>query len=194
MTEKFNPPNGLTSDEVCEILYRTAEKIVRKNKYYVFGYNSEDDIIQQGVFEALRCIARGKYKPELFVREGRDNSPQSCLERFMSVHINNRLFNYHRDNSRRSTANSYPANETKYNLMHPLSLDETFLENAEINSIDVIHYHDILLRIKRDLSRTPDLLNDFYRVVDGVTLPQQRKLRLKERIQEILDAEEKESQ
>lgn len=194
MTEKFNPPNGLTSDEVCEILYRTAEKIVRKNKYYVFGYNSEDDIIQQGVFEALRCIARGKYKPELFVREGRDNSPQSCLERFMSVHINNRLFNYHRDNSRRSTTNSYPANETKYNLMHPLSLDETFLENAEINSIDVIHYHDILLRIKRDLSRTPDLLNDFYRVVDGVTLPQQRKLRLKERIQEILDAEEKESQ
>jgi hypothetical protein len=50
------------------------------------------------------------------------------------------------------------------------------------------------MRIKRDLSKTPDLLNDFYRVVDGVNIPQQRKLRLKDRIKEILNGQEKESQ
>jgi hypothetical protein len=190
----FNPPEGLTRDQVGEILQRIATKVVRKNKSYIFGYNSEEDIIQQGVIFGIICMARGKYRPELFLREDRDNSPQSCLERFMSVHINHRLFNYRRDNSRRNVETSYPANDMKYNLMHPLPLDEAFIANSDSHSIDIIHYHDTLMRIKKDLSKTPDLLNDFYRVVDGVNIPQQRKLRLKDRIKEILDGQEKESQ
>lgn len=191
-TLKFIPPTGLTSEQVAEVLFRVAERVVRKHKSYVFGYNSEDDIIQQGVFEGIRCIARGKYKPELFIRDGKDNSPVPCLERFMSVHIKNRLFNYKRDNSRRNVKNSYPANETKYNLMHPLQLSEALIENPQLSSLDIIHYHDILVRIKNDLSKTPDLINDFYRIIDGVNIPQQRKTRLKERVREILYGEEKE--
>jgi hypothetical protein len=45
----------------------------------------------------------------------------------------------------------------------------------------------MIVKIKSVLSATPEILTDFYRVMDGAFVPPQRKLKLRQRIREILE-------
>ncbi len=186
MTEtklKFESPPGLSPEKTVEILQSISETLAER---YLFGHSvSFDDLVQQGILEGLECIASGLYKPEKYYRKDIENSPEICLRRFMSRHIRNRLSNYKRNNSRRGPENKI----SKHDLLHTLTLDENLNGKNDNHEMDVCN-NELIKKIKSQLSKTPDMLNDFYRLMDGANLQSQRKLKLQDKIREILAGEE----
>lgn len=159
----------MTQEQIGKLLEKVATRIVMKNPgKYVFGYNSVEDIIQQGVYKGLEIIAEGKYKPEKYLKGNGADSPETSMMRFMSVHIRRRLINYKRDNMRRE--------------MGAVNLGDYEGPGVEHE----IENQEMVEKVKRGLSNTPGVLSDFMRMLDGLSLPAQRKELVREKVWEIL--------
>jgi hypothetical protein len=170
-------PDGMTETQVVAVLTRVSARIA-KHKKYVFDGHEEFDIVQRGIYEGLRIIAKGKYNPS----RGKGGSPEESLERFMSVHIRRRLSNYKRDMLRKNNAGG------ELGIRNPLSLTDFPVVDKEIpDSAEELTHREMIVKIKSVLSATPEILTDFYRVMDGAFVPPQRKLKLRQRIREILE-------
>lgn len=169
-------PDGLAESAVVEILTRVSRRIANHKKYVFDGHEIED-IVQRGVYEGLLVIASGKYN----ILRGRGGSPEENLERFMSVHIRRRLSNYKRDMMRKNNAGGGRG------IINPVSLTDIVVDGESPDHADEILHGEMLRKIKSRLSSTPDMLTDFYRMMDGASLSSQRKSKLRERISEILE-------
>lgn len=172
-----NMPDGLSENTVVEILTRVSRRISQHKKYIFDGHDAED-IVQRGIYEGLRVIANGKYDR----RRGKGGSPEENLERFMSVHIRCRLSNYKRDMLRKNNGGA------KRGIVSPVSLTDLVVaaDESSDHADDTLH-REMIAKIKSILSSTPEMLTDFYRLMDGSSLPPQRKAKLRQRILEILE-------
>jgi len=106
------------------------------------------------------------------------------LENFISVHISNRLKNFKRDNYFRlgledSTPERKAHNESKKNLMIPITINP--------NSLFAEYDIDIRDSIEFLLKNLPPLIkNDFLRMANGVSIPKGRRQVVVETVKEIL--------
>lgn len=201
--------SGYTESEVVNIIYNVANRLSYK---YKFGYHSREDIVQQAALIAVKCLDGGDNGKK---KISYDYSYP--LENFLYVHIKNRLFNYRRDNYERlvrpcqscdSFVNGecvafnidkleckaycgwYNRNQTKKNLMSPISMDivrdekednmhsqlmsmSHFIENKEISS-----YIDKYLNVK--------FRPDYIKLKFGHKLSKQKLKDLSVEIYEIL--------
>lgn len=173
---KFHTVDGLTETEIIATLEGVSGRIAKHRKY-IFDGHTEDDIVQRGIYEGLKCIANGKYEAS----KGRGGTPADSLKRFMNVHIRRRLSNYKRDMMRKNNAGG------KGGVVNPLSLMDFMVEGREsADNIDDSIHREMIARIKSGLSNTPEMLTDFYRMMDGANVSQQNKVKLRQRIVEIL--------
>lgn len=174
----------LTEDEMIEVAYKVSREIGPK---YRFGYHSNEDMVQQGVFKAWEVIKVGKFKP----RADKDLVRQ--LSAFLRVHIRNRLSNFRRDHSCRYTNRDSLINQAKYNIMHPLQIyNQNLKEDFFVQqTIDRNELHDCLEYIITNLEE--NLLVDFNVIKDGGKLSISRRKKLIEAIQFLFqEAEEEE--
>ena len=170
-------PDCLSERVVVEILTRVSRRIA-KHKKYIFDGHEEEDIVQRGIYEGLRAIANGKYDKE----RGKGHSAEDSLERFMSVHIRRRLSNYKRDMLRKNSGGKAKG------IINPVSLtDLVVVEEVGVDHAEETLHREMIVKIKSALCATPEMLTDFYRLMDGSSLPPQRKLKLRQRIVEILE-------
>lgn len=172
-----NMPDGLAESVVVEILTRVSRRIA-KHKKYIFDGHETEDIVQRGIYEGLRAIANGKYDNE----RGKGGTPEDNLERFMSVHIRRRLSNYKRDMLRKNNGGA------ERGIINPVSLTDLVVVAGESpDHADETLHREMMAKVKSALSSTPEMLTDFYRLMDGSSLPPQRKTKLRQRIVEILE-------
>lgn len=144
-----------------------AERIASK---YVFGYFDKEDIVQEAVIFGLEAYEKwDRIRP---------------LENFISVHISNRLKNFKRDNYFRlgledSTPERKAHNESKKNLMIPITINP--------NSLFAEYDIDIRDSIEFLLKNLPPLIkNDFLRMANGVSITKGRRQVVVETVKEIL--------
>ena len=137
---------------------------------YVFGYFDVKDIEQEAIIFGLEAYERwDQTRP---------------LENFISVHMSNRLKNFKRDNFFRlgleeSSQKRQKSNETKRNLMRPISIQPLSLFTEE--SIDNQDSVDFLLS-----KMSPLIKNDFLRMSNGVVITKGRRQAVIDSVKEIL--------
>lgn len=175
---------------------------------YRFGYHSAEDIVQQGVVEALLALEEESY------------DPARPLENFLYTAVRNGLYNYKRKHYSRlepackccDPANPPPTpcekmqgwlrrNSTKQNLMKPLAIgfvsdeaeatmrlpDDTS-EGAEASELRALLDRELPVELRRD----------YLQMLDGAPVPKARRQRVREAVLAImrerghLDAEEEE--
>ncbi len=168
------------SNEDLNTIVRVATQVSPK---YCFGSHEREDMIQEGIRIGLEGLRH--YKEEL------------PLENFMRVHIKNRLINFKRDNYYRyeKTADATKAavwaarNKLRQNLMSPLEISEVEHKVPLVdNVIEDASYNELIHMIKVKLPAA--LRTDFLRMVDGVSLPAIRRIRIQEEVQLILQPQQ----
>ncbi len=173
-------PEGLTEQEVTDIMYRVSREIARR---YLFGYHSVEDNIQQGVMECIKTLNNHKFVPR------GDKDLQQQLINFLRVHVRNRLSNFRRNHSFRYAEPNSKNNVAKFNLMHPLKIHSQGLAGSPIfsreNTITQgIDRSEMIRRIREALSIP--MLKDFLKWQNDVKIPTKRKKELFSKIVEIL--------
>lgn len=163
----------VTEQEIIETITRVSTQVGPR---FVFGYNSAEDLIQEGIREGLEALPRWDR-----------NRP---LENFMRIHIRNRLYNYKRNNYFRYEKNAgiiksekwAERNRRRQNLMCPLEIkDEICMPDHTVNKVV---YKELLDLIKERLP--VDLRTDFLRMLDGVSISTVRRIKIQDVIKDIL--------
>lgn len=176
-------PEGMTEPEVIEIIYRVSRSVSGK---YLFGYNSLDDMIQQGVQIAITILNNGKFKP-------RGDKPMAKqLTNFLYVWINNRLNNYRRDHSCRYPNVDKEPNRSKYNIMHPLKIHSMGMEHSDIfafseNVIDKLDDKHMMEKLLTSMSSYKR--NLWLKMVAGEALPVKKQKMMVKHIKKTLSKE-----
>ena len=169
-------PNGMTENEVLEIINKVASRYAHK---FRFGYFEADDIRQEAVIIAMEALER--------YEEGRP------LENFLAVHVKNRLNNFKRDKYyRQSKVDSNTQekhNNSKKFLMEPLDISNIRDEkedNMRVEDDFVIDFEqqEVLRIIDQNLDVS--LRSDYLRIKDGVYVPKPRRKQIYEEIDMIL--------
>lgn len=142
----------MTEEQVVEIIQKVSKRFKFK---YAFKYHEPDDIEQESFSICLEALEKYDGKRP--------------LENFLHVNLNNRLFNFRRDNYKKVVESTNLEDEN-------LILDE-----VEQKSSVLVNFES-----KIDLLLTPDLRSDYLRVKDGIKLPRVRRLRLERKIREII--------
>ncbi len=168
----------MNEEQIVEILTKVSRRIA-KNKKYIFDGHEEIDIVQRGIYEGLKAIKKGLYD----AKKGNGATPEESLERFMTIHIRRRLSNYKRDMMRKNFGG------VNNEFINPISLESANMVCSAdvIDHADKIMHDEMIVRIKSALSSSPEMLTDFYRLMDGSQLPSQRKIKLRQRVIEILE-------
>lgn len=174
-------PEGMTEAEVVDIMERASKRVSPK---YKFGYMNDEDMVAQGIVEAIKALNTEKFQPKP------NGDLKKQLLNFLMVHIRNRISNFRRKHSFRYASPDSKSNKTKYNLMHPLKIHSQGLVNSEIFAqkntiIEDISGGDIIEKIRDNISMS--MLKDFVKWTNGAKLPASRKKALIDRLKEVLD-------
>jgi DNA-directed RNA polymerase specialized sigma24 family protein len=170
-------PNGMTQEEVLEIINKICDRYAYKFK---FGYFEPEDIHQEAFIIALDALDR--------YEEGRP------LENFLAVHVKNRLNNFKRDKYYRQNKNNDDKqerlNNSKKFLMEPLDISNIRDEaekNMRLNDsfIDEIANQELLEIIDEHLDTA--LRADYLRVRHGAYVPKPRREQISSEIIRILE-------
>jgi hypothetical protein len=178
--------------EILRVIQKAARLLSSSN---TFGYYSREDITQQGILEGLEAIEDGHYDPE------------RPLENFMHVHIKNRLSNIKRKEWMRVESPCdccdafnppeepclrwkqwFTRNTNKQNLMRPIDVDSVPEHNmtASNDVLEEVELNELLALIDTQLPL--ELRSDYLKLRAGVSVPKDRKQRVREAITEILYA------
>jgi len=173
----------MPTTEQLEVIQKVIDRIAAK---YKFGYYEADDIRQESFLICLEALE--KY----------DSSRP--LENFIARHLSNRLKTlrrnkYYRQNVEEGT-NHQKLNESKKNLMDLKSLnyddevDPEIFDNMsyEVDFDGMLSAKEALDKVMSELS--PQMLNDFKRIANGVSVKHHKKAALYERVKEILNEED----
>ncbi len=160
--------------EHIETIIRVATQVAPK---YVFGYNSVEDLIQEGITYGLEALPRwDRERP---------------LENFMRVHIRNRLHNYKRNKYFRYEKNADATksekwaerNKRRQSLMCPLEIkDEIMMMD---HTLEEANYNELINLIKKELPA--ELRTDFLRMVDGVPISTLRRNKIQSIVRSMID-------
>jgi hypothetical protein len=184
-------------EEIVSVIRRVSRSVAPS---YRFGYLSNEDIEQQGVYEALLALEDGDYLIDM------------PLENFMHVHIRNRLSNFRRKHYKRieapckccdpSNPPEYPCrkwldwsarNATKANLMHTIDVTSVSDESEANMRDDVPDAADDAigaeLRALVDRELPVELRRDYLQMLDGRAVPKARREKVRAAIIEILNVE-----
>ena len=173
-------PEGLTEDEVIEIMNIASRKVAKK---YRFGYLSNEDMEAHGVLEAIKVLNAGKFNPKP------DGDLKKQLLGFLIIHIRNRCSNLRRKHSFRYASPDSINNQHKFLIMHPLQIHSHGLGDSNMFSRegdveDAFDYGELIEKIRSNLSIP--LLKDYLKLTNGVKISASRKKILLERLKEIL--------
>ncbi len=199
MTRQKKLQNKVTEAEFLQVWEKISKKLGYKFK---FGYHSHDDMKQQAAIFALEGLKKyDKSRP---------------LENFLWTHVRNRLFNYKRDNYQRPdkpclTCPFYNANlesscsefsnkndcslygswasrnDTKKNIMKPLTIEKVNENSKEITKDDFLHNlsnKEIINLIDKNISIKNRPI--FLRVIGGSKVPKSEIKKLINEIKKIL--------
>lgn len=179
--------------EVVAIIGRVSRAVAAR---YRFGYHDAEDMAQEATIEALEVIEEGKYDP------GRP------LENFLYRHLRRRLSNFKRKYWARmerpcsccDVANP-PAepckkfedwrrrNATKRNIMRPIGMGQVN-DEREVNMRDESEAHEEAtireLRSMIDRRLPVSLRADYLRLLDGRSIPAERRESIREAVSSIL--------
>lgn len=178
-------PNFLTEEEFLAAFDSVVNKLVKK---FTFNIYDVDDIRQ----EAFMIAAEG-----VFNFNPAYNVP---LESFLYIHLYKRLINFKRNNYVRKENNCQECrnigkictrceqreklNMAKKSILEPANLDSlahpTFLNEYEKKIDQETIIAEILERL------TPSQVQDFYKIRDGVRINNNKKKRIIEIIEEIM--------
>ena len=142
-----------------EEVLQILDKIAKRyaNKYR-FGLHDIDDIKQQCYLLALDGLKR--YNPE-----------KGKLENFLAVHVKRRLLNFKRDETKRVSGINTKTVSLEYD---PL----LFLKEIDIEAQELYQKILELLPIK--------LRADFYKIIEGVSIPKYRREKVKNELHKIM--------
>lgn len=173
----------------------TIEKVARRlAPRYTFGHFDEDDIFQEGIIIGMSGILH-HYDSE------------RPLENFMSVHMKNRLHNFRRNNYIRYDTlcvackhllesqycdmckNKLRVSNAKKNVIDAITLDLVDDEEEPsmsqcFNVIDEVELDNMVRLIDIHLPIT--LREDYLRLLDGVSIPRNRREKVENAITELL--------
>lgn len=183
-------PQGMSHQQTMAVINNVCNKCKYK---YRFGYHDEDDLYQESF---------------IFAMEGLENyDGSSPLENFLTVHVNNRLKNFKRDNYYRveyvcntctdgtcqSCQRRELRNETKRLLMEPIDIDEVRDDGTESNTSytpDILG--DLITQELLDLIDSQldiNLRTDYLRIKHGVYVSQPRRQRVEEAVLRIIGSD-----
>lgn len=195
-------PRGLSEAKVLAVIDDVVSKLSPK---LAFGFYSLEDIQQEAwIIAATKGL--DKFDDTMF-EDATPDEMAKALERFLRVHVNNRMKNFKRDNIGRSEKPVNPdkvaawekRNALRRNIMRPISIHELAtnydthnlplptVSDSTDGVIEEIHHSHLMDLINKGLPI--ELRNDFLRMCDGVRLPKPRQAKVREAIGDILKGE-----
>jgi DNA-directed RNA polymerase specialized sigma24 family protein len=180
-------PNNMTSEEVIEVIQRVSKRLAGK---FAFGYYDRDDIEQEAFF--IACDGLESYD---------ESRP---LENFLSVHLNNRLTNFRRDNYYRAQKPCAECNgvlcercerrsfkiNSKKNLMDPINIQTVRDENESnmrlhFDYLKKLENEEVSVLIDKFLPLEYRI--DYLKMLEGVHVPKNRRIKIESIILEIIE-------
>lgn len=194
-------PKGMTEDEVVKTIEEVVNILASK---FTFGYNSKEDMKQEGARFAIKAINDGDYD---------ETRP---LKNFLYRHVRNRLINYKRDNYFRNESpckscvffdpkykkstnqcGAFPdkgdckklsdwqrKSSTKQSLMRPVDVSLVNEDSMSMEPHDgKISFEEIKKVIEDNIP--VDLRSDYLRMIDGVQIPKSRRQKIRNLVLEI---------
>ena len=176
--------------KTIKLIQRVAKRLSEK---YTFGYYSPEDIEQEAFIFAMESLPR--FNPEI-----------SSLETFLFIHISNKLKTFKRDRyyrkdfvcrycGRKDPNCEYCQRRTwkleaKKHLMEPIDIDNInadYEKNMYIHSdlLSNMEFREIINAINENLDIS--LREDYLRMLEGVSIPRQKKSLIEDTIIGILD-------
>lgn len=168
----------LSENDLVALINRVVRQVAPSFK---FGYFDSEDILQQARLYALEGLPR--YNPE-----------RGTLESFLYTHIRFQLINLHRKHLKRTDPPDCPETDKRYknweqrnkvktSLASPMDIANVFLKPDYDNGNEAEARSELIGIIENNLDI--ELRADFKRVLDGATVPKQRRRRLFESIKVI---------
>ena len=189
---------GLTEAQILKVIDSVINQLA---PLYVFGYYTLSDIKQEGWIFGLEAL--DKFDPYKGKVSKDRNSLSDRLYNFLRSHIMYRYFNLLRDNYERAEPPNCECKHCKNNNKEECPRYQKFLNRNLIKKLIAspaqeqletsIEYHDnvetkeFFENINNNLSS--DLRADFRRLLDGVKIPNSRKMKIKEAIIRIIQHE-----
>lgn len=153
------------NEEHLNILLKVVKKLIKKP----FSYHTEEDLEQEALIIGLSV-----YKKWDGIRP---------LENFLSVSIKNRLISFRRNEYER-----HPGESSKKNILEPINYDIINPDNEDslqYDEPDYISEKEFLDEIDEII---PGYLREYYlKMIDGVSIPHNRRLEIREIIKDYLD-------
>lgn len=194
----------MTESQVTEIIIRVVKTLSSK---FRFGYYSNEDMEQEGFIFAMELLESEKY----------DASRK--LENLLYSHIRNRFINYKRDKYSRSESPCKSCvfynpetkqcgaftdvkgcsklegwkkrNSSRKSLMYPKDISSVG-ENYSNTVDDEVDYNDTKKHIDDNLPA--ELRSDYLRVLNGVTIPKARKMRVRTVVLSLINKKNKKNE
>lgn len=191
----MNVPPGQTKESVTEIIERVVNALAGR---FTFGIHSEDDIKQELWVIALQALTEGRY------------DPSRPLDKFLYIHLRNRISNFKRDHFHRSDPPCRLCNEGKFctengackkfrewkrlnsskaNLQQPADIDRIADEDGQVTGTpskvcDDASMNDVLARI--DANLPIELRQTYLQMRSGMTVPKSRRDPVEDAIKRIV--------
>lgn len=176
----------MTEEEVIKIITKIAKRLAPK---FTFGYYDVSDIEQEAFLIGIDGLTRF------------DPNKGAALETFLFTHMNNRLKTFKRDNYCRISYtcnvcnNEDPnceqcvkrqlTNERRKSLMEPMGIESLENESIPFDIFSQLEINEISTLIDKYLELEYRL--DYLKMLDGVYIPKIRKIKIEQRIIEILE-------
>lgn len=195
-------PPGMTDDQVATIIYKVVNMLARK---FRFGYHSVEDMKQEGARFACEALAGGHYDPSRplenflfthirnrFINYKRDNYGRNdppckgCI--FFDPHnkkSTNQCAAFEDKRECKKLFDWSARSAAKHSIMSPNDIAIVSESPEEdTGAFDDASFGE--LRDLVDLHLTVDLRGDYLRMLDGVSIPKGRRLKVREAILKIL--------
>lgn len=179
-------PTFVTEEQFVSAFENVIHKLTSKFTFHVYD---KDDIYQEAFIIAAEGVFN--YNPNLGVP----------LESFLYTHLRNRLNNFRRNNYLRRETNCQECrkhnttcqrceqreklNLTKKSILEPSSIENS---NHPLSENKLDEQIDMQILLDKIIEKLPvDLVQDFYKIRDGVRINSNKKKRILELIREIAE-------
>lgn len=182
-------PSGITEEEFLTAFNASIGNLAKQFSFP--GYTHED--MRQ---EAFILAAEGvfAFKPELGIP----------LDKFLHIHLHNRLFNFKRNNFIRHETSCGECKRTgeicqrcktmkkrninKLKILAPGTIDDDNPYAAYENSLEYIELVDYVERLEQLMPKS--MYEDFLRLKDGASIPTKRKQNIKDFIRDSVELQD----
>jgi hypothetical protein len=196
-------PPGMSEEQVVEVI----KKVVKNLSYkFRFGYNNHEDLQQQGARFAIEALNKGSYDPSRplenflythvrnrFINYKRDNyirNEPPCLTCIFYDKHCKKSTNQCAEFTDKMTCGKFKnwqtRNAARKSLMHPVNIESIGESSVEYKDCmdDSVDFTKFKNKIDADLP--VELRSDYLKMLDGVSVPKGRRLKVREAMLRIL--------